>query len=197
MYNTASLWTHYIKVRISKEKKIPQETSRSTIYFSLGLPVYNWLIKTSVFITWSRIRADSMRRGQTDFRIKRTSINESPGSTYLAKTYRGQCTWLKMLESSIFRRIDWSWNNILCPLILWQVYKFAILCLFLKIILVVMCLWTKAYTWQERSHITWYSMILLCRFWGGHLAWKEPHDESRYYDNYTAKSISHDVQKDP
>ena len=147
------------------------------------------------FLTWSRIRADSMRRGQTDFRIKRTSINESPGSTYLAKTYRGQ--WLKMLESSIFRRINWSWNNILCPLILWQVYKFAILCLFLKIILVEMCLWTKAYTWQERSHITWCSMILLCRFWVGHLAWKEPHDESRYYDNYTAKSISHDVQKDP
>ena len=25
MYNTASLWTHYIKVRISREKKTPQE----------------------------------------------------------------------------------------------------------------------------------------------------------------------------
>ena len=64
-------------------------------------------------------------------------------------------------------------NRLLGPLVLWYINKISIFFLFLKM----------------KSQ--WQYFVLLVR----HLAWEEPHNESGYDDNDTAKSISHHMQK--
>ena len=64
-------------------------------------------------------------------------------------------------------------KRLLGPLVLWYINKISIFFLFLKM----------------KSQ--WQYFVLLVR----HLAWEEPHNESGYDDNDTAKSISHHMQK--
>lgn len=97
--------------------------------------------------TWSRMRADSMRSGQTDLRISRTSINESPGSTYLSywlihtwHNYSFRSTylayWILIDQKGIIRSTY---------LPHWSVWKGTrILCVFQGVIFK----WTEIITWS-------------------------------------------------
>ena len=75
------------------------------------------------------MRADSMRSGQTDLRISRTSINESPGSTYLLtrvnQDVHAHCGYTAVF-TGVFVKI------LLGPLVLWYINKISIFILFLK-----------------------------------------------------------------
>ena len=74
--------------------------------------------------------ADSMRSVQTDLRISRTSINESPGSTYLLTKVNHDvhvhCGFTVVFTGVFFFKI------LLGPLVLWYINKISIVFLFLK-----------------------------------------------------------------
>ena len=73
-----------------------------------------------------------MRSGQTDLRISRTSINESPGSTYLLTRVNQDVQCMCIADTLLCSLGCFFFKRLLGPLVLWYINKISIFILFLK-----------------------------------------------------------------